>query len=603
MTGEVQKDLQLGVRSHLCGALSQKDIGTPVVLCGWVRRRRDHGGLIFVDLGDYTGFSQVVFTPETGSVFEIGQRLRTEYVLTIKGVVRARPEGTINPAIATGEVEIAVEAAQILAEAQTPPFAVMDEVEIKEELRLRYRFLDLRRPKMQQILRMRHRIYRATRGYLDQNGFCEVETPILNKTTPEGARDFLVPSRLSPGYFYALPQSPQLFKQVLMCSGLDRYYQIVKCFRDEDFRANRQPEFTQIDLEVSFTNEQQIQDIIEGLICAIWKECAGITLETPFLRLSYEGAMNRFGVDAPDMRFGLELQDLSEALTGTTFEVFNAVLRAGGVIKAIVVDGGAEYSRKELDDFGDFVTVYGAKGLSWVKRDQDGFKSPIGKFLSVDQLERLGSSLNLKPGDIALIVADSKPVVWSSLGALRVHIAKARGLIDRSVLRFLWVDRFPLFQFDAAANRYAAVHHPFTSPILETPEDWENLESNPGKLLARAYDIVLNGQEIGGGSIRIHRADIQQRVFQLLSIGEEEARAKFGFLLDALSFGAPPHGGLAVGLDRVAMLLSDTDSIRDVIAFPKTQKGVDLMASSPSPADLQQLIELGIQIRQERSST
>ncbi len=594
------RELRLGERTHRCGECSIKQVGTEVVLCGWVRRRRDHGGLIFVDLADYSGFTQIVFRPEAQEAFTTAGAWRSEYVVSIRGQVEQRPAGTVNPSIATGEIEVIVDQAITLAEAQTPPFAIADDNDAKEELRLRYRFLDLRRPRMQKILRARHSIYRATRAYLDGAGFCEVETPILSKTTPEGARDFLVPSRLSPGQFYALPQSPQLFKQVLMCACFDRYYQIVRCFRDEDFRANRQPEFTQIDLELSFTSESEIRGIIEGLIKAIWRDSAQIDLETPFLQLSYDEAMSRFGVDAPDMRFGMELRELSELFQDTEYEVFKAVLGAGGAVKGLVVTGGAGYSRRELDELVEFVKIYGAKGLSWIKREADGYKSSFSKFLSDEQLERVTIKAELQTGDILLMVADTKSVTNSALGALRVQLAKTRGLIDRSKLSFLWVNEFPLFEYDAIERRWGAVHHPFTSPVFNSVEQLERVLASPGEAKARAYDLVLNGQEIAGGSIRIHRADVQKKVFDLLGIGPEEAQMKFGFLLEALSYGAPPHGGIAVGLDRVAMLINDADSIRDVIAFPKTQKGVDIFVGSPSPANIQQLLELGLTVRSNK---
>ncbi|MFN8389161.1 MAG: aspartate--tRNA ligase [Bdellovibrionota bacterium] len=585
-------------RSHKCGEPNAALIGQEITLSGWVRRRRDHGGLIFVDLGDHSGITQIVFTPEKSDAFSTGERLRSEYVVQVRGHLRARPEGNVNPQLSTGEVELLVDEAQLLSEAETPPFFIQDEIDAKEDIRLRYRFLDLRRPAMQSVLRLRHLVYQATRSFLDTNGFCEVETPILSKTTPEGARDFLVPSRLSPGWFYALPQSPQLFKQVLMCAGLDRYYQIVRCFRDEDFRANRQPEFTQIDIEFSFIDESDIQNTIEGLVKSIWQTAVGIELKPPFLRMSYEEAMNRFGVDAPDMRFGLELTDLTEQFAESEFAVFRDAVAAGGAVKGINVPDGSDLSRKDLDQLTEFVKIYGAKGLAWVRFEENEIKSPIAKFLKADDQERLRTSLGANPGDTALIVADSKKVVHASLGALRVQLAKERGLIDQNKLAFLWVEQFPLFEWDDSAGRFLSVHHPFTAPLIPEGSSFAEQCKHPERMSARAYDLVLNGQEIGGGSIRIHRADIQSQVFEYLGIQSEEAEAKFGFLLDALRYGAPPHGGIALGLDRIVMLLTKSDSIRDVIAFPKTQKGQDLMVGSPSPAAAEQLLELGIKVVQ-----
>ena len=583
-------------RSHLCAEASLELVGTVLTLCGWVRRRRDHGGLIFVDLGDYTGITQVVFHPEAGASFTVGEQLRSEYVVQVSGTLRARPEGTVNANLPTGQVELVVSDAKLLSEAETPPFFIQDDIDAKEENRLRFRYLDLRRPAMQRILRTRHAVYRAARKFLDAHGFCEVETPILSKTTPEGARDFLVPSRFSPGFFYALPQSPQLFKQVLMCSGLDRYYQIVRCFRDEDFRANRQPEFTQIDLEFSFVEERDIQDVVEGLVASIWKEAAGIDLAPPFLRMSYDEAMNRFGVDAPDMRFGLELKDLSSAFAETQFTVFRETLASGGTIRGITVPGGNDLSRKDLDALTEFAKIYGAKGLAYLRFEGGEGKSPIAKFLSPGEIPVLRTTLGAKDGDTSLIVADSKKIVFAALGALRVQLAKDRGLIEPGKLCFAWVEHFPLFEWDQESGRFASVHHPFTAPILEEGVSFETAAKDPASMKARAYDLVLNGQELGGGSIRIHRSDIQSQVFSHLGIGQEEASGKFGFLLEALSYGAPPHGGIALGLDRLVMLLAGTESIRDVIAFPKTQKGQDIMVGAPSPAAVDQLLELGIKV-------
>ncbi len=587
----------LGLRTHKVAEISAADIGKTVTLCGWTRRRRDHGGLVFIDLADISGIAQVVFTPETGEAFKLGESLRAEYVVKITGEVRARPEGTVNPKLPTGEVEVEVKEAELLSEAKTPPLLINEEEsETREEIRLQYRFLDLRRPAMLEVLKLRHKVYQSARNYLSSNGFCEVETPILTKPTPEGARDFLVPSRMSHGEFYALPQSPQLFKQVLMCSGLDRYFQVVKCFRDEDFRANRQPEFTQIDIELSFTTEEQVRAMAEGLVRSVWKECAGKDLEKEFPRIGYDEAMDRFGVDAPDTRFGLELSDLSDLFADSEFQVFKSNLESGGVIKGICLEGGADLSRKDFDHLTEFVGRYDAKGLAWFKFEDGEIKSPIKKFLTDAQIEKVAERLDAGKGDAILMVADQLSVANASLGALRCHLAKERGLFEKDQLSFVWVEKFPLFDFDNNQGRFVAVHHPFTAPLLESDQDREDLSENPGKLKARAYDLVLNGQELAGGSIRIHDNSIQREVFKQLGISDDEAERKFGFLLDALSFGAPPHGGIAFGLDRMMMILTGCDSIRDVIAFPKTARGVDLMVGAPSAPDLEQLVELGVKI-------
>ncbi len=587
------RSFQTSMRTTLCGLPRREQVGSELLLVGWVRRRRDHGGLIFVDLTDYSGFTQVVFTPEFEAAFSLGGALRLEYVIQVRGKVRARPEGTVNEGIPTGAVELEVYEATLLSPAQTPPFVIEDDVDAKEELRLSYRFLDLRRPVMQQTLRLRHQVYRSVRTYLDAHGFCEVETPILTKTTPEGARDFLVPSRLHPGAFYALPQSPQLFKQVLMCSSLDRYYQIVRCFRDEDFRANRQPEFTQIDLEMSFIREDDVKQIVEGLVSTVWRECAKRELPLPFPRLCYDEVMSRFGVDAPDLRFGLELNELTEIFRGTGFQAVRTAIESGGVAKGIILDASIEYSRREIDELSQSVATYGAKGLSWARREGGTLSGPLSKFITPETTTKL-EALGFGESCLLLLVAGPKSIVNATLGAVRVQIARAKKLIDSTKLSFLWVDEFPLVEFDETLQRYLSVHHPFTSPLLRDESDEKRLADDPRQVKARAYDLVLNGQEIAGGSIRIHDARIQERIFQLLGISQEEAAAKFGFLLEALSYGAPPHGGIAVGLDRLVMLLAGTESIRDVIAFPKTSSGLDLMVGAPSPVTPEQLAEIGM---------
>jgi aspartyl-tRNA synthetase len=584
-------------RTHTCGQARSSLIGQQLKLCGWVRRRRDHGGLIFVDLSDFSGITQIVFKPGNDA-FSTAEDLRPEFVIQVEGVLCPRPEGTVNSDMETGEVELEVSQITLFSKAETPPFQIQNQIDVKEDLRLKHRYLDLRRPVMQDRLRLRHQVYKSTREYLDAQGFCEVETPILSKPTPEGARDFLVPSRINQGQFYALPQSPQLFKQVLMCSSLDRYYQIVRCFRDEDLRANRQPEFTQIDIEMSFVDENAVQKMTEELIANIWKGAGGIELQLPLPRMSYDEAMERFGVDAPDMRFEMELSSVGDIFADSEFKVFRDVVSSGGLVKGMCIKGGSDFSRKDFDGFTDFVSTYGAKGLAWIKNEDGQPKSPIAKFLTEEQWKLLCERLICEPEDVIVFVADSKDVVNASLGALRVHIAKRLDLIDPDALSFLWVEKFPLLEHDPIEGRFVAVHHPFTSPIV----DDEGLASDPSTLKARAYDIVLNGQEIGGGSIRIHDAQLQEKVFSLLGISHEEAREKFGFLLDALTYGAPPHGGIALGLDRIVMLLTKTDSIRDVIAFPKTQRGQDTMVGAPSKATVEQLMELGLRLSEAKPS-
>ena len=582
-------------KTHYCGDLRKEDIGKTVCLMGWVHRRRDHGGLIFIDLRDRTGIGQLALDPDRDpESHSKAEAVRNEFVIAAIGTVAPRPEGTVNPKMKTGEVEIEVNELRILNVAKTPPFMLDEYTEVAENLRLKYRYLDLRRDSIQQNIIMRHQVAQTTRKYLSENGFLEIETPMLTKSTPEGARDYLVPSRVNPGNFYALPQSPQIFKQLLMVSGYDRYFQITRCFRDEDLRADRQPEFTQIDCELSFVDKDDVMSVMEGMIAAIFKNALDVELSLPMPRLSFAEVMDRYGVDNPDLRFEMELVNLTEIARGCGFKVFASVAESAGLVKAINVKGCASFSRKELDDLTEYAAIYGAKGMAWVKIQEDGgWQSPIAKFLGAEELARIDAALDAEPGDLLLFGADTEAIVNESLGRLRGHLGQKLGLADPNDYRFVWVTDFPLLEWDGEVRRHVAVHHPFTAPL---DEDIPLLETDPGKARAKAYDLVLNGSEIGGGSIRIHNQDVQSRMFDLLGIGTEEAREKFGFLLDALEFGAPPHGGIAFGLDRIMMILTKAGSIRDVIAFPKTQKATDLMSEAPGTVDEKQLRELGIRL-------
>ncbi|MFZ0611570.1 MAG: aspartate--tRNA ligase [Desulfobacterales bacterium] len=582
-------------RTHSCGQLGQEDVGCKVVLMGWVQRRRDHGGVIFVDLRDRDGITQVVFNPDReADVHAQAHAIRSEFVLAVRGIVEHRPAGMVNPKLTTGAIEVLVSELKILNTAQTPPFLIEDDIEVTETVRLANRHHDLRRHLMQKNLITRHRAAVAIRKYLNERGFLDIETPVLTRSTPEGARDYLVPSRVNPGQFYALPQSPQLFKQLLMISGFDRYYQIVRCFRDEDLRADRQPEFTQVDIEMSFVSEDDVMDLAEGMIVDLFQEVLGVALKTPFARLDYSDAIARYGLDKPDTRFGLELKDVSDIVSGSGFKVFSEVVKKGGIVKALNAKGCIDLSRKEIDDLAAFVAVYRAKGLAWIKVREGEWQSPIAKFFSADEKAQLAQRIDMQPGDLVFFMADQPPVANEALGQLRNHLGKRLGLIDEKAFNFAWVTRFPLMEYDENEKRYQALHHPFTAPL---EEDVDLLEKDPPAVRSRAYDLVLNGSEIGGGSIRIHQKELQEKVFGALGLAPEEYREKFGFLLTALDSGAPPHGGIAFGFDRLVMLLCGQSSIRDVIAFPKTQKAACLLTGAPGAAGRQQLEELSIRLQ------
>lgn len=577
-------------RTDMCGELSRDDCGKKVTLMGWVNKRRDHGGLIFVDLRDCAGIAQVVFNPEIAKeAFQKAEKIRSEYVIAVIGDVGLRPEGTVNPEIPTGEIEVYASELRVLNQSQTPPFYIEENVDVEESVRLRYRYLDLRRPDMQRLLKLRHRTIKLIRDFLDREGFLEVETPILTRSTPEGARDYLVPSRLHRGEFFALPQSPQLFKQILMVSGIDKYFQLARCFRDEDLRADRQPEFTQLDLEMSFVERDRLMELIENLVASIFYETLGVQLKVPFPRLSYQEAINSYGTDRPDLRFEMHLKDVSTLVAGCQFKVFNKVVQTGGCVKGIKVEGCGNYSRKELDELTGLATELGAKGLVWMVVTPEEVRSPVAKFFNEQEMRSILECMGAGEGDLLLFVAGDQENVNHVLANLRLEMGRKLNLLDSGKHVFTWVVDFPLLKYNHDEERYTSVHHPFTAPL---EEELPLLEENPLLVRAQAYDLVLNGIELGGGSIRIHRRDVQEKIFELLGMSHEEVEEKFGFLIRAFEYGAPPHGGIALGLDRLIMLLGGRDSIRDVIPFPKTQNASCLMTGAPAEVSALQLREI-----------
>ncbi|WP_436373089.1 aspartate--tRNA ligase [Cytobacillus sp. BC1816] len=587
-------------RTYFCGEVTEKAIGEKVSLKGWVQKRRDLGGLIFVDLRDRTGIVQVVFNPEVSpEALAAAEKIRNEFVLDIEGEVIAREEGTINENLKTGRIEIKAEKVTIINEAKTPPFVIDDKTDVSEDVRLKYRYLDLRRPVMFDTFKMRHQVTKAMRDFLNGEGFLDVETPILTKSTPEGARDYLVPSRVHPGEFYALPQSPQIFKQLLMVGGFERYYQIARCFRDEDLRADRQPEFTQVDIEMSFMSQEEIIGLMENMMKKVMKEVKGLDVQLPFPRMTYQEAMDRFGSDKPDTRFGMELTDLSEIVKESSFKVFAGAVASGGQVKAVNVKNGAgKYSRKDIDALTEFAAVYGAKGLAWLKAEEDGLKGPIAKFVTEDEQKAFYAALSVEPGDLLLFVADRKNVVADALGALRLKLGKELDLIDQSKFNFLWVTDWPLLEYDEEEGRYYAAHHPFTMPARE---DLGLLDKDPAQVRAQAYDLVLNGYELGGGSLRIFERDVQEKMFSVLGFSKEEAVEQFGFLLEAFEYGTPPHGGIALGLDRLVMLLAGRTNLRDTIAFPKTASASCVLTEAPGEVSQSQLNDLHLALNLKKS--